>query len=178
MPSARDQLVDTLADSYRRVIDQEETVWRSLPFFAAVLALELNALFIALAHLSPAGTWRWVEATLLVLDAITMLATLGVVTASIFPTPFDYVAGATDLLKYATDLDSYATTTPGFDAAAELRANLADQQALAIDHNWHINQRRVGWRSLAGILAMLSIALTILLAFVELISNILNHHPL
>jgi hypothetical protein len=38
-----------LADTYRKEIDQEENVWRSLPFFAATLALELAALF----NLSP-----------------------------------------------------------------------------------------------------------------------------
>ncbi len=34
-----------LADTYRREIEQEENIWRSLPFFAATLALQLAALF-------------------------------------------------------------------------------------------------------------------------------------
>src|SRR5208283_4883659 len=35
----------TVADSYRTKIDREENVWRSLPYFAATLALQLAALF-------------------------------------------------------------------------------------------------------------------------------------
>jgi hypothetical protein len=43
-PPALAYIERTLADSYRKEIDQEENVWRSLPFFAATLALQLAAL--------------------------------------------------------------------------------------------------------------------------------------
>ncbi len=39
-----DHLEKTFADAYRKEIDQEENVWRSLPFFAATLALQLAGL--------------------------------------------------------------------------------------------------------------------------------------
>jgi hypothetical protein len=38
-----DYLEKTFADAYRKEIDQEENIWRSLPFFAATLALQLTA---------------------------------------------------------------------------------------------------------------------------------------
>ena len=44
-PAALAHIEKTLAESYRKEIDQEENVWRSLPFFAATLALQLAALF-------------------------------------------------------------------------------------------------------------------------------------
>jgi hypothetical protein len=46
----------TLADAYRKEIDQEENVWRSLPFFAATLALQLAAIFQVITRLPPMGT--------------------------------------------------------------------------------------------------------------------------
>ena len=45
----------TLAEAYRKEIDQEENVWRSLPFFAATLALQLAAIFQVIARLPPMG---------------------------------------------------------------------------------------------------------------------------
>lgn len=45
MTSTLDHIEKTLADAYRKEIDQEENVWRSLPFFAATLALQLAAMF-------------------------------------------------------------------------------------------------------------------------------------
>jgi hypothetical protein len=44
-PPALNYIERTLADSYRKEIDQEENVWRSLPFFAATLALQVATLF-------------------------------------------------------------------------------------------------------------------------------------
>ena len=44
MPDTLDHLEKTLADSYRKEIDQEENVWRTLPFFVAALALEIAEL--------------------------------------------------------------------------------------------------------------------------------------
>ncbi len=39
-----DHLEKTFAEAYRKEIDQEENVWRSLPFFAATLALQLASI--------------------------------------------------------------------------------------------------------------------------------------
>jgi hypothetical protein len=62
MASSLDHIGQTLADAYRKEIDQEENVWRSLPFFAATLALELGAINQIAGHLPAMGTgacaWR------------------------------------------------------------------------------------------------------------------------
>ena len=60
MAGTLDHIERTLAEAYRKEIDQEENVWRSLPFFIAALALELAALFQAVGRMPPPGTaWRW-----------------------------------------------------------------------------------------------------------------------
>jgi uncharacterized membrane protein YjjP (DUF1212 family) len=64
----------TLADSYRKEIDQEENVWRSLPFFAATIALELTALFQLLNRLPVTGTRALISHILLILTGV-LLAT-------------------------------------------------------------------------------------------------------
>jgi hypothetical protein len=45
-----------LGDAYRKQIDREENVWRSLPFFAATQVPELAALFQFDTRLPPLGT--------------------------------------------------------------------------------------------------------------------------
>lgn len=44
MASTLDHIEKTPADSYRREIEQEQNLWRSLPFFAATLVSELAAM--------------------------------------------------------------------------------------------------------------------------------------
>jgi hypothetical protein len=43
-PPALAYIEKTVADSYRKEIDQEENVWRSVQFFAATLALQVAGL--------------------------------------------------------------------------------------------------------------------------------------
>ncbi len=45
-----------MADAYRREIDAEENLWRTLPFFAATLALQLAALFQIIDKLPEPGS--------------------------------------------------------------------------------------------------------------------------
>jgi len=42
MASALDHLEKTFSELYRKEIDQEENVWRTLPFFAATIALQFG----------------------------------------------------------------------------------------------------------------------------------------
>ncbi len=76
----------TLADSYRREIDQEENIWRSLPFFAATLALQMATLFQMIDKfpglVSPVG---WAAASLLVTALLLDVVSLGFLGASIYP---------------------------------------------------------------------------------------------
>lgn len=51
MGSALDHLEPVLVASYRRELEQDENVWRSLPFFAGALSLELTAIFQVMGHI-------------------------------------------------------------------------------------------------------------------------------
>ena len=82
----------TFADAYRKEIDQEENIWRSLPFFAATLALQLAALFQVVPRLPPPETrTRLISGILLVLTGLFMFAALCLLAACIAPARFRYI---------------------------------------------------------------------------------------
>jgi hypothetical protein len=165
----------TLADAYRKEIDQEENVWRSLPFFAATLALELAALFQLVTRLPPLGTNAgWASLFLLTLAGLLMFAALCLLAACIAPARFRYILREPLLLRYADDLiraeqapENQDLDDP-VDALATLKRELARQFAEATDHNRQINKRR-GWlREIAGLAvvgSVLSILLLVIVAF-------------
>jgi ferric-dicitrate binding protein FerR (iron transport regulator) len=163
-----DHLEKTLADAYRKEIEQEENIWRSLPFFTATLALQMAALFQVLDKVPPWTTWQGVLcAVLLAFAAAATLVALGFMVAAIYPAEFRYVASEPDLVTYATDLDRAEDETPeaeqGGDALAAFKRELARQYAIATHHNRRINQRRARRRSIAGLAALASILATVLL---------------
>jgi ferric-dicitrate binding protein FerR (iron transport regulator) len=168
--SALAHIERTLADAYRKEIEQEENVWRSLPFFAAPLALELAALFQVIDKVPEPGTWSgWVSVALLAAAGVLMIVSLGFLAASIYPARFDYVAREPALLNYAKELirdeqtpENQSQEDP-FSAVATLKSELARQYALAADHNRQINKRRERWRSIAGLAALGSVLTTVFL---------------
>jgi len=85
-PAALAYIEKTLADSYRKEIDQEENVWRSLPFFAATIALQLAALFQMIDKLpdpaTQAGKW---SVFFLGLAGFLTVVSLCYLAASIYP---------------------------------------------------------------------------------------------
>ena len=95
----------TLADSYRKEIDQEEKVWRTLPFFAATLALQLAALFQIIDKAPDPNTLVGkVFVFLLGSSALLSLTSLVFLAVSIYPRKFEYVAEQVALLAYTQDL--------------------------------------------------------------------------
>jgi hypothetical protein len=165
----------TLADAYRKEIDQEENVWRSLPFFAATLALELAAVFRLVNHLPPPGTPAgWISLALLGVTGLLMVAALALLAACIAPTRFRYVSKEPLLLRYTDELiaaeqapENQVRVAP-VDALAVLKRELAHQYAVATDHNRGINKRRELLRAFAGLAvvgSVLSILLLVAVAF-------------
>ena len=72
-----DDLEKTFAEAYRKELDQDENVWRSLPFFAATLALEVAAPGTLRSWIAVAGGLESLTATaLLVAAPIATLAAL------------------------------------------------------------------------------------------------------
>ena len=163
MASNLDHIEKTLGDAYRKEIDQEENVWRSLPFFAATISFQIAALSQVLLHLPGPGTGAWYDAIAsLIIGAILILVAIGFMAASIAPAEFSYISDEPALLDYARGLDrderDAAANLAPIDSLAELKNTLADQYAAATHHNRRINQRRAFHRSLAG-LAILGAAI-------------------
>jgi hypothetical protein len=97
-----DYLAGTLADAYRRELDQEENVWRSLPFFAATLALQLTVLVQLRGWLGTVtGPVAWVALGLLGGVAVATLSAIGFLALSILPADFKDAARHPDLIDYA-----------------------------------------------------------------------------
>jgi hypothetical protein len=179
MTATHSHIERTLADAYRKEIDQEENIWRSLPFFAATIAFQLAALFNTVERLPARTTWPGVVAlALLAIAAAATVVALAFLAASIFPSTFRYIAPEPDLLAYATGLDedAAAAIAAGTGGAADpetiLKLTLAHQYALATDHNRRINQRRARWRSIAGLATLASVLITIALVVLVVLSYI------
>lgn len=161
----------TLAEAYRKELDQEENVWRSLPFFAATLALQLAALFQIIERFPPPGTPAWnFAAGSASLSGASSLVALLFLAASIFPARFIYIAPEPELLDFASRLEhgppGGAGTSP-VDAVGALKTTLSRQYAVATNHNRQINQRRARWRSIAGLGTLMSV-----IAILALVSTI------
>ncbi len=163
-PPALAYIEKTLADSYRKEIDQEENIWRSLPFFAATLALQMAALFQMIDKFpgltSPVG---WVAASFLFLALLLDLVSLGFLGGSIYPQKFNYVASEPDVLKYAENLILYEQKESSVSALVMLKRTLARQYAEGAHHNRQINKRRERRRSIAGLATLASVLVTVLL---------------
>lgn len=162
-PPTLDHLERLLSDAYRKEIDQEENVWRSLPFFAATLALQMAALFQIVERLPPRGTPVWWAA--LLCGGLTGLSTVTAVAflaGSIFPARFRYLVGEAELVRYAETLNETERLAPEtMDALVTLKTTLVRQYAAAIENNRGINQRRSLWRSVAGMAMLTSVLSTI-----------------
>lgn len=85
-------------DPYRKEIDQEENVWRSLPFFAATLALQLPGLAQIRDWVGEIGGWLfWISRSLLAPAALATFAALVFLAESIWPACLRYVTREPDL---------------------------------------------------------------------------------
>lgn len=158
-----DHIEKTLADAYRKEIDQEENVWRSLPFFAATLAFQLAALVQLLGHMPPAGTPGARIALLCALLAgVATASALAFLIRSVQPVRFRYIASEPDLLAYAEGLEQ-DQKDGGPEALPALKRTLARQYAEATQHNREINQMRVWRRSVAGLATLVSVLATLAL---------------
>lgn len=172
----------TLAESYRKEIDQEENIWRSLPFFAATLALQLASLFQVIDRL-PSGLSLLAVGThgLAAASILCSLGALGMLASSIFPAKFRYIAKDADLLDYtlgliADERDPANRSQPApIEALATLKTDLATQYAVATDHNRQINKRRDKRRSIAGLLTICSVIATLMLVSVAVATYVGKH---
>lgn len=180
-----DHLEKTFAEAYRKEIDQEENVWRSLPFFAATLALQLAAIGQVREWLRDLdGALFLLAASLLGLAALATFAAVLFLALSVWPAEFQYVAREPAFRDYAQRVRSGVAESEGEEAAgdralATVKAALAEQYAVAADNNRRINQRRARWRTRAGLAILASVLCVLVLVALGVVSNMhgdARHH--
>jgi hypothetical protein len=174
-----DYLAGTLAEAYRRELDQEENVWRSLPFFAATLALQLTVLVQLRGWLGTiTGPMAWVAVSLLGGIAVATVSAIGFLTLSILPANFKHAARHSDLVDYSRQMWTDAARQPGAtpDSAAEfvlslLKTEVMRQFADAVENNRAINRRRAGRRTKAGIAMLGSVAMMLVVVTLAVLTK-------
>ena len=171
--------------AYRQEIDQEENVWRSLPFFAATLALQITGLAQVEGWMAAIDGWMlWATVGLLSAAGAATLAALVFLAFSVWPADFRRVAPETEFLGYAENVraETERSASDGADpgdialiALQAVKATLAKQYALAVDSNRLVNVRRAKWRSRAGLATLTSVFAVLVLVGLVVLSNVHGH---
>lgn len=174
-----DHLEKLLGELYRKEMDNEENVWRSLPFFSATLAVEVavvNQVSPLVAGLG--GYLAWLAALAAALTMLLVAAVLFFLYRSIRPASFRYIASEPELVTYVAQLDARTdddgqASTPT-SVKNELQRLLIVQFAEATANNRGINQRRARARTNAGRLLVASIAVTLVLVALTVSPQLVN----
>jgi hypothetical protein len=173
---ASEYLEALMAEGYKKEIDQEENVVRSLPFVAVGLAL-LSTIMIFIAKYIPTHLWSYYTIlvwVMLVGFGLLIIRIIFYLYRSVSRRNFQYVTPANDLYAYATSLNGYYTAlgrTPQqiSDAVIEdMRTLMIQQYAIGARHNQAINVARSGARAKA--FGSLVLALALAFAIVVTIS--------
>jgi len=186
MPADADPELDYLealfGAAYRREMEQEENFWRSLPFFAATLALQLAGLAQIRDWVGAASAWMfWLSLSLLTAAALATLGALIFLTESIWPAGYyvatdeaalrDYVAGVrTDAILTGSTREEAAAT-----GAAAAKSLMVVQYAVGCVHNRKINRHRLECRTRAGLCTLASVFMVLVLVAMVLVANLHGH---
>lgn len=177
-PPALAHIEKTIADAYRKEIEREENIWRSLPFFTATLAVEFTAIFQIADRLPALTGWTgWFSLVRLIWCGLFALIALWLLALSVHPDKFNYVATEVSLLDYTEQLirDEQELARQGsgdpFSAIVVLKTSLARQYAEATVYNRQVNRVRERSRSIAGLAIICSVLSTLLL-----VATSLAHH--
>lgn len=177
-----DYLERLFGEAYRKEIDQEENVWRSLPFFAATLALQLAGLAQIRDWVGGAAGWPfWLSLALLAAAALATLAALVFLAQSIWPAKFRYVTSELELQTY---LETVRTTAVASGSSADqatqaavlaARTVMVQQYAIGASSNRLINQGRANRRTRAGLATLASVFAVLVLVGLVVVSNLHGH---
>jgi hypothetical protein len=177
-----DYLEKLFGDAYRREIDQEENVWRSLPFFAATLALQLAGLAQVRDWVGgTTGLVFWLTLALLTAAALATLAALLFLAQSIWPARFRYIASEPEFRSYLDAVRAAAvqggSSPDGAKATSvtAVKAVLVEHYAIGAAHNRSINQRRAVRRTRAGPATLASVFAVLVLVALVVVSNLHGH---
>ena len=177
-----DYLETLFGEAYRKEIDQEENVWRSLPFFAATLALQLAGLAQIRDWVGDAEGWlSWLSLSLLAAAALATFAALVFLAQSIWPARFRYVTSELDLQGYLETVRTTAFTgavsaeEATLTAVTAARTVMVQQYAIGASSNRLINQRRANRRTRAGLATLASVLAVLVLVGLVVVSNLHGH---
>ena len=166
-----DHLERTFAESYRKEIDQEDNVWRTLPFFAAILAVQIGGLTqLREPILQVTGRLSWVVGSLGFIIGIATFVAVLFLARSIAPAESIYVAGEPSILEYVTELERAERDGElmGDDALTTFKRFLVRQYTATTDNNRAINRHRAEMRTIAGIATLVSVLATFILGAVTI----------
>ncbi len=159
-----DYLERTFAEAYRREIEHEENVWRSLPFFAAILALLVAAIAAAGPKLAAtSGPRSWIFGGMLAIAAVATLVALILLAKSVAAADFRVVASESGFLRYAELLRAQALAGAATPQEAAETAAIAAKRALLREYaaiterNRSLNHRRQTWRAKAALALLLAV---------------------
>ena len=154
-----DEYLEKLAaEGYRQQLADEENVPRSLPFFAASLAV-LVAILGAIRDSIPVPEWAAYPAVIwgvLILFALTLLMVIIFLGLAVWGRKFRYIMNEAEIAAYAAGLLSYYELDPNLTEAGRKTAALKDLRVLltrqygeAAMYNRALNFRRAGARATA-----------------------------
>ena len=151
------------AEAYRRELDQEETVVRSLPFIAAAAAIVIAVVRELGGHASPwdGSPWSYVVHSLLILIGGALVYTGWFVFRALRRRPYRYPRGESEIREIAERLVDYhlkrglSATEADAAAHADIRREMIGQFAVCAEANRKENESRQRDRTQAfnGIMA-------------------------
>jgi hypothetical protein len=164
---ANEYLERIVAESYKREIDQEENVARSLPFVAAALAVLATILSFARSYIPTYVTAVYPIAiyTLLIGFGIAVIFVIIFLFLAVRRRRFQYIATSAELYDYTRNLRNYYESlgrTPDEiekSITEDTRVFMIQQYATGATHNQAINIGRSGARSRAFTSLVLAMAL-------------------
>jgi len=165
-----DYLDKIFSDNYKKEIDQEENVWRTLPFFSATIAFELAATAQVRDHLlSLSWPISFIAALVTIAFSASVVTMLCYLWASIRPRQLFYLAPETSILEFAreveNDLSKLGPITAAQAAAIHvmLQDHVMEQWAMGATKNREVNKRRAQLRSRGARILLLSIFIVLTL---------------
>ncbi len=166
-------LKETFRDAYRKEVEQEENVWRTLPFFAATLALQLAALGWVRDWIPVETGWMRLAAfSLLGTAAVATLWTLGCLGGAMWPMAYEWPLSEPGVLEQLTDRtradrqtlpSGQQTTDMSRLLLNELKIDPIDDYATVTVRNRKLNERRSRRRRDAGMATLLSLTIELVL---------------
>jgi hypothetical protein len=160
-----------LAESYKREIDQEENVVRSLPFVAAALAVLFTIVSFIKGYIPAysAGTYAILIYALFVSFGISVASAICFLFFAVYPRRFKYLASSQELYSYVEQLRDYYAGLGSIPEEAQkaivedVRIFMIEQYTLGSTRNQINNVARSAARSRAFTGLVLALGLAFLI---------------